>query len=67
MSGKNATNTKSAFTKDEQEKFKQLLNTLSKDQQAYDFLEPVDFEALGLTDYPAIVKRPMDISTIQVK
>jgi hypothetical protein len=67
MSVKNPSNLKNSFSKDEQDKFKQLLNTLSKDSQAYDFLEPVDYETLGLTDYPTIVKKPMDISTIQVK
>lgn len=25
------------------------------------FRRPVDWKALGLTDYPAIVKRPMDL------
>ena len=29
------------------------------------FRVPVDYESLGLTDYPEVVKEPMDISTIR--
>lgn len=29
------------------------------------FLEPVNWKALGLYDYPTIIKRPMDISTVK--
>ncbi|KAK9727433.1 hypothetical protein K7432_001872 [Basidiobolus ranarum] len=34
---------------------------------AYPFLEPVDWEAMNLPDYPNIIKQPMDISTIKKK
>ena len=30
------------------------------------FREPVDWEALGLLDYPQVVKKPMDLGTIKV-
>ena len=30
------------------------------------FREPVDYESLGLTDYPTIVKKPMDLGSIKV-
>jgi hypothetical protein len=30
-------------------------------------LEPVDWKGLGLPDYPAIVKNPMDLSTVKSK
>lgn len=33
--------------------------------EAEAFKEPVDFEGLGLTDYPKIVKKPMDLGTIK--
>ena len=66
----------SAFNKpisrDDQNKLKIIFDALESDQQAYDFLEPVDYVgqiynkiALGLDDYPSIVKNPMDISTIK--
>lgn len=31
------------------------------------FREPVDWRGLGLTDYPAIIKRPMDLGTIKLQ
>lgn len=30
------------------------------------FTEPVDWKALGLIDYPSLVKKPMDLGTIKV-
>lgn len=30
------------------------------------FKEPVDWQGLGLTDYPIIVQNPMDLGTIKV-
>ena len=34
---------------------------------AWPFMEPVDYVKLNLTDYPEIVKHPMDLSTIKKK
>jgi len=31
------------------------------------FRDPVDYKGLGLTDYPKIVKKPMDLNTIKKK
>lgn len=31
------------------------------------FAEPVDWKQLGLLDYPALVKKPMDLGTIRVR
>lgn len=47
-------------------KLKNVLDGIEADSKAYDFLEPVDYEQLGLTDYPLIVKTPMDVTTVQV-
>jgi len=66
---------KGPITRDENQKIKEIFDALEKDNQAYDFLEPVDFIGnlnfkflgLGLDDYPSIVKNPMDVSTIKVK
>eukprot|EP01083_Nonionella_stella_P115472 342424_1 len=42
----------------------QLLLTLMGHPEATAFLEPVDWRALELEDYPDIIKNPMDFSTI---
>ena len=44
-----------------------ILQTLQRDQKAYIFCNPVDHVALGIPDYPNIVKNPMDFSTIKNK
>lgn len=44
-----------------------LLDTLMRHQWAWPFLAPVDHVKLGLTDYPRVVKRPMDLATIKNK
>jgi hypothetical protein len=30
-----------------------------------DFLQPLDYKSLGLDDYPLIIKKPMDLSTVK--
>ena len=42
-----------------------LLMTLSRNQSAWIFLEPVNYEQLKIPDYPTIVKHPMDFGTIK--
>jgi bromodomain-containing factor 1 len=44
----------------------QALAALMSKEDALAFNEPVDWEGLGLLDYPEIVKNPMDLATIQV-
>lgn len=44
-----------------------FLNQLEKEPNIGPFLEPVDWKALGLQDYPKIVKKPMDLRTIREK
>lgn len=46
---------------------KKLINNVSKINEAEPFLRPVDYEAIGLPDYPEIIKHPMDFSTIKKK
>lgn len=51
--------------KEDHSKLIALLNQIEKDPKALPFMEPVDWKALDLQDYPKIVKRPIDISTIK--
>lgn len=44
-----------------------MLNLLSKQKDADPFRAPVDWQALGLDDYPTLVKRPMDMRTMREK
>ena len=46
-------------------KLRGLLAKLEKHTDAIHFLDPVDWKGLGLYDYPSIVKRPMDLSTVK--
>ena len=46
---------------------KKLLTQLKKFPDADPFLYPVDWKGMGLDDYPKIIKKPMDISTISSK
>jgi hypothetical protein len=55
------------ITKEEVTKLKEIIEGIEADPKAYDFLEPVDHQGLGLFDYTTIVKNPMDLSTIKVK
>jgi hypothetical protein len=67
---------KGPMSKEDHQKAKDILDGIEKDSHAYDFLVPVDFVGnykfymfnigLGLDDYPAIIKNPMDVSTIRV-
>ena len=43
----------------------QLIQSLYDTQDSFEFRQPVDYEALGLIDYPLIVKRPMDLTTVK--
>ena len=44
-----------------------MINTLMNHKSAAPFLQPVDPIALGIPDYPTIITRPMDLSTIHVR
>lgn len=51
---------------DELDQCKQLLSSIMDMPEAGAFLEPVDWKQLGLTDYPQIITKPMDLGTIKV-
>lgn len=42
-----------------------LLSLLEIHKEISDFLQPVDYKALGILDYPLVIHHPMDISTIK--
>jgi len=42
-----------------------ILKDIVNRPEAEPFLEPVNWKELGLFDYPKIIKRPMDLGTIQ--
>jgi hypothetical protein len=44
-----------------------ILQQLMQKEEAAAFNEPVDWEGLGLPDYPDIVKHPMDLGTVLVR
>lgn len=44
-----------------------VIHAMMDHPEAAPFSEPVDWEAYGLLDYPTIIKRPMDASTVEQK
>lgn len=42
-----------------------ILNELMDNPEAPPFNQPVDWEAMGLPDYPAVIKYPMDLGTVR--
>ena len=44
-----------------------MLMLLQRNQKAYIFANPVNYQELGILDYPLMVKNPMDFSTIKTK
>ena len=44
-----------------------ILKGIMTRPEAQPFNAPVDWRGLGLVDYPTVVKKPMDLSTIQRK
>lgn len=42
-----------------------FLTAIEADPNAEEFHAPVDYTSLELHDYPDVIKRPMDLSTIR--
>jgi hypothetical protein len=45
----------------------ELVENVKKQPNAHPFLLPVDYKTLGLWDYPKIIKKPMDLKTMEDK
>ena len=56
---------KNEITEDEVKKLEEILDKMINDKNSFDFKEPVDYETLGLLDYPTIIKHPMDLGTLK--
>lgn len=46
---------------------KDVLEKIMSHKLAYQFIHPVDWQALGLYDYPSIIPEPIDLTTIKTK
>jgi hypothetical protein len=56
--------TSNKLGKEEIRKLKIIINCLCESNDSFDFREPVDWKDMGLTDYPTIIKHPMDLTTV---
>lgn len=65
MSSKEPPYLHNAITNEDVKRIEKVFNSMKNDPQAYDFLAPVDYEALNLLDYPTIIKHPMDLGTVE--
>ena len=55
------------MNQEELEKATNLIKYLCDQKESVYFANPVDFRAMGLNDYPYIIKSPMDFSTIKTR
>jgi hypothetical protein len=53
------------FNKENLKKCQSLLKKLMDDKRSLEFRVPVDYIGLGLHDYPLIIEKPMDLSTVK--
>jgi len=53
------------LNKEDINRFLQVIEELEKDDNSYDFQEPVDHLGLGLSDYLMVIQKPMDLSTVK--
>ncbi|KAF9922667.1 hypothetical protein FBU30_007213 [Linnemannia zychae] len=51
----------------QQKRCSDILKEMKKHPASLDFRYPVPYQAMGLMDYPEIIKNPMDLSTIDKK
>ena len=56
---------KNEINEEEIKKLEKIFDTMEKDNQAFEFLNPVDWEGLQILDYPKIIAHPMDLGTVK--
>ena len=56
---------KNEITDEEIKKLEKIFDTIERDNQAYEFLAPVDYVALNILNYPKIITHPMDLGTVK--
>ncbi|OMJ93430.1 hypothetical protein SteCoe_3545 [Stentor coeruleus] len=56
---------KSGLSREETNRAMNLLKSLERNGDSYEFRHPVDYIGLGLPDYPEVIKYPMDLSTVK--
>ena len=56
---------KNEINEEEIKKLEKIFDTMEKDSQAYEFLQPVDYIALNILDYPKVISHPMDLGTVK--
>ena len=56
---------KNEINEEEIKKLEKIFDTMEKDSQAFEFLQPVDYVALNILDYPKIITNPMDLGTVK--
>lgn len=55
------------LTREESNRILSLVKFLEEQPESLEFLQPVDWRGMGLTDYLDVVECPMDLSTVQKK
>ena len=55
------------MTREESTKMTKLVDALMGESDSLEFRQPVDWKGLGLEDYPIVIKKPMDLTTIKNK
>ncbi|OMJ94032.1 hypothetical protein SteCoe_2957 [Stentor coeruleus] len=58
-------NKRQGLSREESNRIQSLLKYLEEQNESMDFLQPLDYKSLGLDDYPLIIKKPMDLSTVK--
>ena len=56
---------KNEINEEEIKKLEKIFDTMEKDNQAFEFLNPVDWEGLQILDYPKIITHPIDLGTVK--
>ena len=56
---------RSGLSREDSNRIQTLLKHLEDQSESLDFLQPLDYKGLGLDDYPLIIKKPMDLSTVK--